>query len=135
MRLAQTKLDHLFEGAGPFRSDKPEFSGQADAFGFSCTGAGDCGATLAQAGEDAVLTTSTPLGIHELVRLPRAAPARFVYRGSTGVFEAWPPAGPRQTLRAIELISAPAAAPLVVERLSREEPMSCDFDAVAQDCR
>jgi hypothetical protein len=134
-RTAQSALERLFEGLGPYRTSDPEsFSGNAAAATFACGAAARC--TVA-AGADSVgprLVLATPAGAR-VIHVPGQAPLRLVYQGELGDSAVWPPnRGRVEHLRSIRVLDA-AQRPLAAARLWRGQAQDCAFDPIAQDCR
>lgn len=138
-RAAQSAVNRLLAGAGPFRSDKPgEFTGGAQAFTFDCGRAAPCAVTLAAAPTPLALQLSDGGPRAKTYALDRGGDAHFVYRSDAGETTGWPPGpGARQVLRSVALVSgsAPGAAPILETHIWAQEPASCAFDPVLQDCR
>jgi len=126
LRTAETRLTALVTEGRP-----GSFKGSSSAVSFDCGGADRC----------AALITSAGLELREGGRRQSAFSfsvldgARLVYDGaaSSGL-SAWPPEGPRQSLRAIRLV-AKDDTPLLVAPVWREQSGACAFDPIAQECR
>jgi len=139
LRAAQSKLDRMLEGQGPFRSvEASTFSGDEQAFQFACAGGQVCGAALVKGVGGQRLRLRSGDGSATLLALPGLEAARFRYQGWVSQGASWPPAGSeRQALRSISLVrnSQASETPILTARTWVEQPADCAFDVVLQDCR
>lgn len=138
-RAANQKLEQLLAIDAPFRSDQAaHLVGDAQALQLDCGNGLRCGARLdhdvliLQRGND-----------QARLQLPEGDTPHFLYFGSYGVSDIWPPAplpppAPAwQTLEAIALQSQIAGEdkPLLVAKIWRQQRADCEYDVVIQDCR
>lgn len=139
LRRAQSTLEQLFEGRGPFRSSEPStFTGAAHFLQFDCGQPAPCKAELAQDPRSHLVLRVQGGSATTTIPLPDADAAHFRYQGSLGDLDAWPPvAEPRQALRGVAIIAdgSDPHAVLTQTHLWTEEALVCGFDAVLQDCR
>lgn len=137
VRAAQSSLERLLEGQGPFDvGGRPQFNGSRTGFTFDCASPRPCAAAVAPAPGGARLTLTAAGGTVSQSRLPvSSAGVGFVYGGGQGASETWPPPkSGRQNLRSVRLKDA-AGATLADVRLWSEQPRRCEFDVIAQACR
>jgi len=135
IRIAELDLANLMDGQGPFRSTEPTFRGDPTAFQFDCGRPKPCGARLEVETSAVRIVTSNDRGDEQAALLPDGADGHFIYVGDKAALNRWPPAGERQTLKAINLVQGSGQAPLLTARLWVEQGADCAFDAIAQDCR
>lgn len=138
VRAAQVALERLLNDNTPFRAHMPDdFTGDAKAFRFRC-GAAECSVRIsAGEGGEAVEIAEDGKRI-QVMPLSPLEPAQFFYRSRQGNLDRWPPQGPeRQELQAVSLIQDAdgQSTPVLEIRTWREQPASCHFDPVMQDCR
>ena len=135
-RRAETALDGLMAGQGPFVSDgRGDLRGDTSSFEFGC-GAGRCGAAIVKD------RGRTWLVVHRGGQRQRTAlaaeGATFSYADSEGSASLWPSGSPRpQVLTAVLLRASERGGDrtLAAAHLWIEEPRNCVFDAIAQGCR
>jgi hypothetical protein len=139
IRTTARTLDQLLAQGGPFRSDRADdFQGDASGFSFIC-GAQRCSARVQ--GAQIVLIRGD--GATNILALPATAKLKFIYGGSQGVSDVWPPpvapppAPQWQSLQSVALTDTKTgqAAPVAVSHLWVQQAANCDFDAITQDCR
>jgi len=135
IRVAELNLANLMDGQGPFRSTEATFSGGPTSFQFDCGRPKPCGARLQPNAGGARIVTSNDHGDEKVALLPEGAEGHFTYVGDKAALSSWPPAGERETLKAINLMQGSGQGPLVTTRLWVEQGADCAFDAIAQDCR
>jgi type II secretory pathway pseudopilin PulG len=137
-RSAQATLDRILDRSAPYRSQEPQhLSGESQALRLDCGEAGPCAFTLAAAPGGAVFRVSAD-GVQRAWHLAATGRTHFIYVGALDVGEVWPPdSGRRQALRSISVADdAPdGVRTLLKSRVWVEEPASCAFDPVLQDCR
>ena len=133
---AERALSRLFEGQGPFlSSDAAGLRADDRHFSFSCAAASPCSASLGDDGRGESLSVTGPHGA-DVVRLPGATSARFAYVGSRTLGAAWPPqTQDPETLQSVVILAGASQAPIVTARLWRQQPVSCAFDPISQNCR
>lgn len=139
IRASQNRVDDLLVAGAPFRSHESDrFVGTGMGFRFPCGGPDPCEVGLRTQGATEKLRIQSPSGDPLEVALGRPGEARFIYQGSAGPSETWPPQAPeRQVLKAISLIHTSSAGERIVlsSRLWLEQPGACAYDAVLRDCR
>jgi len=136
LKRASVALDDLLAQAGPFRSRDAVFEGAPRAFSFSCGQAGRCGARLAGEGQTLALAVTRASGAQETIALKGVASAHFLYVGGVTEGDAWPrPAARPERLRQLALVDDADESPLVQALLPIDQPTTCEFDVVSQDCR
>lgn len=138
IRAAQAGVDRVLAGAGPFRSDvAAELSGDGQAFSFACGQPAPCAVSLETMGSALGLKVEDGRAGLRRLSLRRATAAHFVYLGEAGQTPTWPPSGARQLLRAIALVGVGAddGVAILRSRVWTQEPATCAFDVVLQDCR
>lgn len=134
LKRASVLLNDLLTDAGPFTNRNAALQGDSSGFAFDC-GSARCGARLEAAITGARLVVSSPGNVEHTVRL-KPQNVRFVYFGSSTSGRAWPQASDdRQRLRSVSLVDEQGDAPLVQTVLWIDQPVRCEFDVVAQDCR
>lgn len=135
-RKAQSALETLVAGRGPFISDgRGGFQGTPSGFAFDCE-AGRCGAQIATARGRTWLVIQRG-GQQQQVPI-NASDAVFAYADSGGSSANWPSAEPRPIALTTVLLRAGSTdgqRPLAAARIWIEEPAACVFDAIAQGCR
>lgn len=135
LKRASMALNDLLGQAGPFRSRDAAFNGGPLAFDFEC-GAARCGARLVTDQENAVLTVTGASGQPETITLTGVGETRFSYASFTGSGQTWPRASVKpDRLHQVALLQVPAQAPLAQATLSKDQPMTCEFDVISQECR
>ena len=132
-RSVQTMLERTLQPAGAFRAqDSARFVGRKDRFDYACDAAVLCKAEIKDETKGATLVMGKP---ERHLPLHAKGPVRFVYQGSAGGSDVWPPTGTdRQALTAISMVDE-ANLPIVTAKLWSEQPGLCAFDVVMQDCR
>lgn len=138
-RAADQRLERLLARNAPFRSDQVDhLVGDAKSFALDCEG-GRCGVRI----EEGRLIFLDREGRETALRLPEGDAPHFVYIGSYGLSDAWPPAPlpppapPWQSLGSV-LIQSQAGSrekPLVMAKVWRQQRADCEYDVVIQDCR
>lgn len=138
IRASQNLVDNLLLAGAPFRSHEADrFVGTGEGFRFACGAPDPCEVSLRRDGSGEQLRIQSQSGDPMEVGIG-AGEARFVYQGSAGVSDIWPPQAPeRQSLKAISLIrtSSSGEAILLSARLWLEQPAPCAYDTVLRDCR
>ncbi len=135
LKRASVALDDLLGQAGPFRSRDSNFTGSPQAFDFACA-AGRCGAQLEQTDGRLTLRFARASGQTEIVPLRGVDAAHFVYVGGLVSNQTWPHATARpERLRQLALLEDTDQKPLVQVMLAVDQPLTCAFDTVSQDCR
>ncbi|TAJ28466.1 prepilin-type N-terminal cleavage/methylation domain-containing protein [Bosea sp. (in: a-proteobacteria)] len=137
VQSAQIGIQRLFEGQGPFRSHEPQrLSGDGRGMHFICGRETVCKIEIDEAAALLKLRVDAGGRVRSLA-LRQPGPARFVYQGSLGPSSAWPPVGvERQVLRSVSLVRGEHdPTPLIEVQVWREQPQTCAFDVVLQDCR
>jgi len=139
LRASQSLVDGLLLAGAPYRSHEPDrFTGTGEGFRFACGAPDPCEVSLRRDGTNEQLRIQSPSGDPMEIAVGPAGEARFIYQGSAGASETWPPQAPeRQALKAVSLIRTSSAgeAILLSARLWLEQPAPCAYDAVLQDCR
>lgn len=134
LKRASVLLTDLFHDAGPFTNRSTVLEGDSLSFAFDC-GPGRCSAHLENAIQGARLVVRRAGGVERSVRL-EPQNVRFIYFGSSTSGEAWPQTSDdRQRLRSVGLVDEQGDVPLVQAVLWTDQPVRCEFDVVAQDCR
>jgi prepilin-type N-terminal cleavage/methylation domain-containing protein len=138
-RSTQQKLEQLLAQGAPFSSQLPDqLSGDAAGFHFACGGPAPCTAQIVAGDKGDQLKIGSGPASTNAVSLPLAGPAHFVYRGSKGPGDVWPPSDPaRQALKSITLLRTTKQGDVTVieAKVWAEQRAQCDFDSVMQDCR
>lgn len=139
LRASQSLVDGLLLAGAPFRSHEPDrFVGTGEGFRFACGAPEPCEVRLRRVGPHEQLRIQPPSGDPMEFDVGAAGEAKFVYQGSAGASDTWPPQAPeRQSLKAVSLIRTSSAgeAILLSARLWLEQPAPCAYDAVLRDCR
>jgi hypothetical protein len=136
-RMADTALIDLLSGRGPFLSSARELQGDGLQFRVACESSAPCGGRISTDGSGVRLDVTGPDG-QSRFRFARLRRARFIYVGTEGAGPDWPRVSPRtEKLRALVVLGEGSAGedPVASVRLWREQPVSCQFDPVLQDCR
>lgn len=134
-RRAELLLSDALQRGAPFRSaDVGALVGDGASMEFACGDAKPCRADLRTGDKGLSLHLETADGAKDLP-LRQAGPAHFQYGGVQDIGDVWPPAsGARQALQGVSLNRADGA-PILSVRLWVEQPETCVFDTVIQDCR
>ena len=130
--VLQNSLSLLLRGAGPFPGNG-SFVGQPAAFEFTRDGSA-CRAAIDAKGAAAELKM-TCAALTSTTAVP--ASAAFRYADTDDVGPDWPTAGkPDLLLKSVSLIDTRNGdRPLATTLISVDEPATCLFDVVAQQCR
>ncbi|MFZ3004790.1 MAG: prepilin-type N-terminal cleavage/methylation domain-containing protein [Phenylobacterium sp.] len=137
VQSAEMGIQRLFDGHGPFRSHEPQqLSGDGRGMAFACGQQAVCKIEIDDAEAQLKLQIDVS-GRSRSLALRQAGPAKFVYQGSLGPSSTWPPVGvERQVLRSVALVRGDNdPTPLIEAQVWREQPLTCAFDVVLQDCR
>jgi prepilin-type N-terminal cleavage/methylation domain-containing protein len=136
-RRAAYRLEDLLGRSAPFRSADPSgLSGDGSGFVYDCGGPAPCRITLGTAALGSTITATDRAGGVEALPLRRPGPSTLLYQGRHGASPAWPPSGGvADTLRAVMVMDPGDPTPIVVARVWPEEPRTCQFDVISQDCR
>lgn len=139
-RVADDRLGRLLAINAPYRSDQSRrLVGGASDFEVDCGAGARCAARL----ETGHLIVRGADGREAQFSLPHGEAPHFVYLGSYGSSDVWPPrplpppAPAWQSLNAVLVQSRVGQKdkPLVVAKIWRQQRADCEYDVVIQDCR
>ncbi len=135
---AEQVLSRLFAGQGPFQSsDAGGLRADGRRLSFTCADASPCSASLDSGGLGERLSVVKGRET-EVAILPGVRSARFAYAGTQTLARVWPPASKDpEDLRSVLILDGSGAneVPIVIARLWREQPVTCAFDPIRQNCR
>ena len=136
IRQAEAAFSGFITAHAPFRSRRPDdLIGDAQTIQLNCGAAERCQAKL-QTDEDGYrLAIQRKDGVEAAFDLHSRGGLRFAYLADSGALPNWPPGTPQpQSLRAIAIVGDDDAPRLSV-RLWPQQPGTCQFDPILQDCR